>query len=368
MHTQKRRRGEIDAQKTRTSIKPKLSISPSLLSASVITETSITWGLNDAVHFLHTAISHRLQQHGIVEDKWLNACVHLAVQELIPDHRVLINSLLHAQSQHYVKDIWMLAPWSNVESRSYMHLCPNLSPETLLMRNLLPPPLWGCVVFCGGGEIDAKITLPLPGVLLVPPYQLDDMYNFYSKCAVYGMASDELVKHLPVFDPAACQSKRISFLEKASLLFADIVPLLGWNVNQEPLKEESAEHDKLVETLYKGKQCSTCGLRHTDKSSIDSHMDWHFKKNKAKKQTSRGFYMELDWWKDDLLEGEQDYSDNESRVEEIQITADQHDQVCYICREPLVATFDQDEEEWVWKNVVRCPETRTVSHILCINL
>lgn len=55
-------------------------------------------------------------------------------------------------------------------------------------------------------------------------------------------------------------------------------------------------YSALVEKMSTGIQCTTCGVRFDDIAKSSDHLDWHFRQNKKKKETSnvaknRGWYL-----------------------------------------------------------------------------
>lgn len=132
-------------------------------------------------------------------------------------------------------------------------------------------------------------------------------------------------------------------------------------------------------------QCKTCGLRFRKSAELDfnDHLDWHFKKNQEKRDTSekkksisRMWYISRHEWtnytdattreersKSDAFEKSQKSEANEvDQVQEetsvmIQKDSDGIDEkgFCGICKEPLETYFHDDdgEDEWRFKNAVR---------------
>lgn len=59
----------------------------------------------------------------------------------------------------------------------------------------------------------------------------------------------------------------------------------------------------LVESLYRGMQCSSCGLRYPPEQTLQysHHLDWHFRQNikqqeSTKKANVRKFYFSIEDW------------------------------------------------------------------------
>ena len=61
---------------------------------------------------------------------------------------------------------------------------------------------------------------------------------------------------------------------------------------------------KLINNVYSGMQCSTCGVRYTPEQAMQysHHLDWHFRqeqrqlKNSKRKQNSRKYYFNTSDW------------------------------------------------------------------------
>ena len=62
-------------------------------------------------------------------------------------------------------------------------------------------------------------------------------------------------------------------------------------------------HESIIESLYDSNatQCIQCGFRFKDESKMNSHYDWHFRKNSAEnknKPSSRDWFLPVEEWID----------------------------------------------------------------------
>ncbi|KAJ1644329.1 mRNA 3' end processing factor, partial [Dispira simplex] len=158
----------------------------------------------------------------------------------------------------------------------------------------------------------------------------------------------------------------------------------------------------LVECLYRAipLQCKQCGARYpgTDqgRKHLDAHLDWHFRRNRKQKEKSRQaqphgwFVSEEDWISCRLVAAEElstaaifesgnvdsgasqgavatdQHSDASNSQESSVDTADEsvlrsmfvvvppqdHNLACPICSEKLTGVWDEEEEEWVYRNAI----------------
>lgn len=63
-------------------------------------------------------------------------------------------------------------------------------------------------------------------------------------------------------------------------------------------------HNGVINSLYKGTQCSSCGLRFPGEAAkiYGEHLDWHFRKNRREKDSRRvahrTWYLIVNDWLD----------------------------------------------------------------------
>ncbi|OXA40463.1 Polyadenylation and cleavage factor 11 [Folsomia candida] len=139
----------------------------------------------------------------------------------------------------------------------------------------------------------------------------------------------------------------------------------------------------LINQLWVGKQCATCGLRFPpdQNAKYEQHLDWHFRRNArsrkekedtgAKKPQRRAWYYKLPEWI--LFEEIEDIEERAASMFETQGDADATTQspggivspeecsvpasshtgsVCPQCGENFESYYDQDKEEWRLRNAV----------------
>ena len=124
------------------------------------------------------------------------------------------------------------------------------------------------------------------------------------------------------------------------------------------------EIDHQVVLLHSGKQCQQCGMRFNvqrDTKELDSHLDWHFKENRRKKQCrSTGWYVSKDEW----VSGTNSTAANKTKVFDtvknevkkvVSVAPKKHEDKCTICNEKFEFFFHQ-EEEWHAKDAVYTSE------------
>ncbi|XP_018319947.1 uncharacterized protein LOC108733341 [Agrilus planipennis] len=134
----------------------------------------------------------------------------------------------------------------------------------------------------------------------------------------------------------------------------------------------------LIQALYVGMQCSSCGMRFPPELSMhySQHLDWHFRQNRKgkkniRKAASRKWYYSLTDWKnfeeiEDIEEREKSYFENQSHVEgnpneeeeEIEIPSvpadkDVQDACCEVCKERFEQFYNEEKEEWHLRMAIR---------------
>ncbi|KAI8802111.1 hypothetical protein BJ742DRAFT_834613 [Cladochytrium replicatum] len=136
----------------------------------------------------------------------------------------------------------------------------------------------------------------------------------------------------------------------------------------------------LVAFLYESLeiQCAQCGSRYartdTGKERNSEHLDWHFRQNKRikekdKRAMSREWYLAGEAWVTELetdflvksSHAPTSFFENKEKVTEKPVEEKSHDvptdglqnATCGICNETLKTFFDEDQEEWMFRNAVR---------------
>jgi hypothetical protein len=137
----------------------------------------------------------------------------------------------------------------------------------------------------------------------------------------------------------------------------------------------------VVVGLYSGQQCPTCGVRFLGSKSEEygSHLDWHFKlkrKEKVKRiPTRKWMFPAEDWVKfidHDNLEDtarstvfdleKEEVMTKERKLESCAVLSED-EEVCPICHEAFEQFWEEDHEEWHFKDAVRINEI--VYHVTC---
>ncbi|XP_045339771.1 pre-mRNA cleavage complex 2 protein Pcf11 isoform X4 [Leopardus geoffroyi] len=146
------------------------------------------------------------------------------------------------------------------------------------------------------------------------------------------------------------------------------------------IEELKQRYDSVINRLYTGIQCYSCGMRFTTSQTdvYADHLDWHYRQNRTEKDVSRKvthrrwYYSLTDW-----IEFEE-IADLEERAKS-QFFEKVHEEVvlktqeaakekefqsvpagpagavesCEICQEQFEQYWDEEEEEWHLKNAIR---------------
>lgn len=142
--------------------------------------------------------------------------------------------------------------------------------------------------------------------------------------------------------------------------------------NQQASQDRFTRGEKaLISQLYSGKSCSNCDMRldPTETTKYSKHLDWHFQQNRrARMQKDRQWYgMTLDWVEGDDGDKDEDRSLNyfeQSAFEQQRCPpptstpscpagSNQKDKYCCMCHGEFEEFFDDETEEWHFKNTIR---------------
>lgn len=116
----------------------------------------------------------------------------------------------------------------------------------------------------------------------------------------------------------------------------------------------------LVDRLYEGKQCSSCGLRFISNAGTEKklreHLDWHFHENlKTKKLSNRQWYGDVTAWLTD--KGTKIAREERTDLARGLVSCPSHDDaegnLCPACHETFEQTWDDEREGWYLKNAIR---------------
>lgn len=143
------------------------------------------------------------------------------------------------------------------------------------------------------------------------------------------------------------------------------------------LIHQSTPDQAALHTLYAFKACSTCAQRFKTSETMAAHLDQHFKDNIQKKQCnisrSRQWNLEQQYWIDPqkrLLEDELakcETHQEKKKEKRIVIICDSVDvSSCQICFETLKEEWDDELQQWVYRNVMR--RKNQLVHIECLSI
>ncbi|GLT88290.1 hypothetical protein SLE2022_063230 [Rubroshorea leprosula] len=142
-------------------------------------------------------------------------------------------------------------------------------------------------------------------------------------------------------------------------------------------------HESVINALYSDmpRQCSTCGLRFKTSGEHSRHMDWHVRKNQAKKnrrgkplRLSRPWFPSSDEEPSPAIPESWLYPEenlNENKVDELLIVHADYDQkLCALCNEAFEDFYCDSTEDWMYKGAVymkaRNGELGPIVHAKCL--
>ncbi|CAG9808277.1 unnamed protein product [Chironomus riparius] len=146
----------------------------------------------------------------------------------------------------------------------------------------------------------------------------------------------------------------------------------------------------IIDTLYSGLQCSSCGLRFPLEQSIkySQHLDWHFRQNrrerdsKQKAHSRKWYYNQADWIRYEEIEdldergmnffetqqmeamdqGEdsngvpRSMGNQESAIISCAAAADDVNRSCDMCHDRFEQFFNEETEEWHLRSAIKVEE------------
>ncbi|XP_074839592.1 pre-mRNA cleavage complex 2 protein Pcf11 [Carettochelys insculpta] len=152
------------------------------------------------------------------------------------------------------------------------------------------------------------------------------------------------------------------------------------NFTVEELKQR---YDSVINRLYTGIQCYSCGMRFTTSQTdvYADHLDWHYRQNRTEKDISRKvthrrwYYSLTDWIEFEEIADLEERAKSQffEKVHEEVVLKTQEaakekefqsvpagpagaDESCEICQEQFEQYWDEEEEEWHLKNAIRVEE------------
>eukprot|EP00731_Ephydatia_muelleri_P030647 Em0022g161a len=144
-------------------------------------------------------------------------------------------------------------------------------------------------------------------------------------------------------------------------------------------------YNSLVALIHSGEPCASCGLRFLEGTGEEyrKHLDWHYRMNRkdknASRKTFRNWFMHPEDWlkyeeKEDLQENESVHtlepevveteSTKEAESTSCKVLPGEGSEVCTSCDEPFEQFWEEDLEEWHFKDAIRMPDGR-LYHIFC---
>ncbi|XP_077197433.1 pre-mRNA cleavage complex 2 protein Pcf11 [Paroedura picta] len=149
------------------------------------------------------------------------------------------------------------------------------------------------------------------------------------------------------------------------------------------IEELKQRHDSVINRLYTGIQCYSCGMRFTTSQTdvYADHLDWHYRQNRTEKDVSRKvthrrwYYSLTDWIEFEEIADLEERAKSQffEKVHEEVVLKTQEaakekefqsvpagpagvDESCEICQEQFEQYWDEEEEEWHLKNAIRVDE------------
>ncbi|EJD53737.1 hypothetical protein AURDEDRAFT_110499 [Auricularia subglabra TFB-10046 SS5] len=233
------------------------------------------------------------------------------------------------------------------------------------MPTFLPPP--------ANLIIPATSTPVRPAVSSGPP----DLMKLYSSLLAAGVigGGSEPSTPAPKVDPELEAERRY----EEQIMSLDIAT---------SSTDMSRKRPPIASLLYKRlpSQCPQCALRFGDdesgKKRLQDHLDLHFRQNMKASQNlgrghSRSWFVGFEDWSQEALGAESSkgkaHAANEASAErEAKLRAafvvvppgeEARPVQCPVCKEYLKCEFQEDDEEWVWRNAVRANDK--VYHATC---
>ncbi|NXA37204.1 PCF11 protein, partial [Eudromia elegans] len=149
------------------------------------------------------------------------------------------------------------------------------------------------------------------------------------------------------------------------------------------VEELRQRYDSVINRLYTGIQCYSCGMRFTTSQTdvYADHLDWHYRQNRTEKDVSRKvthrrwYYSLTDWIEFEEIADLEERAKSqffEKAHEEVVLKTQEAakekefqsvpagpagaDESCEICQEQFEQYWDEEEEEWHLKNAIRVDE------------
>ena len=252
----------------------------------------------------------------------------------------------------------------------------------------------------------APASVPILPAAALSNINIDELFQKLVSTGILGGASGILpainttpASTAPLVNKASEIDKAITVISSESNSTEEVAPPPP-PVHIEPIKPidlskpESIKtrQTAIVETLFSGMQCSSCGVRFPPEQTIkySQHLDWHFRQNRRERDSSRKaharkWYYDLNDWVqyeeiEDLEEREKNFFESQQTDPEVMdetsnqrstnspiptcpAGADDVDRACDMCQEKFEQFYDNELEEWHLRCAIRIDDK--IYHPLC---
>ncbi|KAK3591756.1 hypothetical protein CHS0354_019528 [Potamilus streckersoni] len=274
----------------------------------------------------------------------------------------------------------LLGPGPGPMIQPLQQMLPQLGPLGSLPVSV--PPVSGV------GIPVTSLSYSLPAINPTPVQPTIDVSSLFSKLVAAGILPTTSSQ-----EPAKTETKKeepgITVIKRKKKEEVLEVPDMT-DLNLDKLK---IYHKGVIDRLYSGIQCSSCGTRFTldDTDKYREHLDWHFRQNKRDKKEykvtrcKKWFYGMHDWTQYEEV-GDTEEIARSSIFEQMmaptpapaapaqmpftlikvpegasvtkcpRATGEDKDDLCEICHEPFEQYWDEDQEEWHLRDAIRVNE------------
>ncbi|KAL1215271.1 Polyadenylation and cleavage factor-like protein [Cardamine amara subsp. amara] len=144
-------------------------------------------------------------------------------------------------------------------------------------------------------------------------------------------------------------------------------------------------HETVIKSLYSDmpRQCSSCGVRFKSQEEHSNHMDWHVRKNRSSKSTtkqsqkpkkSRDWFASTPLWLIAATGGTVESAKasfgvaqmEEHQAEEHVVPADEDQKLCALCEESFEDFFSHEADDWMYKDAVYLTKNGPIVHVKCM--
>ncbi|KAG7612294.1 hypothetical protein ISN44_As05g043180 [Arabidopsis suecica] len=150
----------------------------------------------------------------------------------------------------------------------------------------------------------------------------------------------------------------------------------------------NVRHESVIKSLYSDmpRQCSSCGVRFKCQEEHSKHMDWHVRKNRSVKTTtrlgqqpkkSRGWLASASLWLCAATGGGtvevasfggemQKKKETDQIQKQHMVPADEEQKNCALCVEPFEEFFSHEADDWMYKDAVYLTKNGRIVHVKCM--